>query len=208
MRPPHSRRLSALVPVAALIAAAPACARVAGEGPYAVLDDDTSPGDDDTSSDDDTSPDDDATPPDDDTGGDDDTVPPDDDTTPPELFPDPDGSLYGPVSLFADLLPLFTDTASEKGCYCHMVDPAPADLVLATADDAWYDLVGVESPNFPGVVRVEPGDPDVSLLFAKLYQEPSLFYYDWQPMPPTGTRWGGEELNLVYNWILQGAPNN
>ncbi len=194
-----------------------ACARLTGDLPYAPLaDDDTTPGpDDDTtpSTDDDSTPvmDDDSTSSDDDSVEDDDTFVPDDDTTPPdddipEIFPDPDGSLYGVVSLSSDLVPLFADLT--YGCYCHLNKAGPVPGLMLTADQAWLSLVGVESTLEPGRIRVIPGDPEASLTFAKLYQEPSLYPYEGSFMPPAAARLSDEQLNLVYNWILQGANDN
>jgi len=66
------------------------------------------------------------------------------------------------------------------------------------------EVVGVESPLYPGQVRVIPGDSSGSLLYQKLFAAPSF----GGQMPPTFSSFtplSAEEAALVAEWIDDGA---
>lgn len=77
-----------------------------------------------------------------------------------------------------------------------------AALDLAT--DPHGALVSVESSQFPGAVRVVPGDPDASLLYLKMTGNQGDL---GGPMPPTGPV-DAATADLVRSWIAAGAPSD
>ncbi len=91
---------------------------------------------------------------------------------------------------------------------CHSAETERAGLSLATADDAYEDLVGVAVFNVAaqeqGLVRVAPGDPDRSFLLKKLIA----------PGPGEGNRMpanspdplSGATIDAIREWIRAGAP--
>jgi hypothetical protein len=90
---------------------------------------------------------------------------------------------------------------------CH--DSASQSGSLVLEDGASFDeLVGVE-PSTPaardaGFLLVDPGDPDNSFLVTKLeLPDPSVEL--GSPMPLVGDRLTEDEIQLIRDWIAQGA---
>ncbi len=92
---------------------------------------------------------------------------------------------------FAEVKPIF-----EKQCLgCHQ-----------------GDLLGAPLPDFRtadgmiGAGYVVPGEPDKSTLLSRIYLEGG----DASQMPPVGHTLSEKEMNLIGEWILQGAqwPEN
>lgn len=92
------------------------------------------------------------------------------------------------------------------GSGCHNAADRVQNLVLEEGASR-ASLVGVAPANFAaanaGLLRVEPGRPETSFLLAKL----------GSPRPEFGSRMpldlpalSAEEIDLVRNWIAQGAP--
>jgi hypothetical protein len=99
---------------------------------------------------------------------------------------------------------IFTPTCLDASC--HNSQARSGDLVLE--DGASYDnLVGVEPFNFAarsaGLLRVDPGRPDNSLLISKL-EGPPVEYGSRMPFdkPPLSA----EQIQLIRDWIARGAP--
>lgn len=83
---------------------------------------------------------------------------------------------------------------------CHDNSTPSGDLDLE--NDPWTRLVSGTS-QYAGQTLVIPGDPDNSFLWIKLQGTQDTSEGD--PMPPSGTM-GAAELDAVYTWILDGAP--
>ncbi len=146
---------------------------------------------------------------DDDTGaGDDDLWWPDDDDdtwasgcSDEDVVPDPDGSLFGPVSLADDLQPRI-----DAACDCHQQgDPSIADL---SPGRTWSSWVARPSAYDPGELLVVPCQPGRSVVFWKVLACYPIYPYTGTPMPPNAAPLDAEELTLYYNWIAQGAADN
>ncbi len=75
---------------------------------------------------------------------------------------------------------------------------------LDLATDPHAALVSVASSEYPGVVRVVPGDPDASLLYLKITGKQGDL---GGPMPPGGTV-DAASAELVRTWIADGAPSD
>lgn len=61
------------------------------------------------------------------------------------------------------------------------------------------NLVGVPSTCNPELLRVKPGDPDSSLLYLKITDDPRKC---GQRMPAAGPPLRQEEIDLIRQWIL------
>ncbi len=93
---------------------------------------------------------------------------------------------------------------------CHSADSNKGQLSLATLDDAYNNLVGVEPFNLAarqsGQLRVAPGRPEASFLMKKLIE----------PGPGEGARMPANSpvplsdatLTAFREWILAGAPRD
>lgn len=95
---------------------------------------------------------------------------------------------------------------------CHGSGKA-GNLGLGSKQEAFDQLVGVTASgtsttvtgcNGTNKIRVQPDDPDASLLVEKLGTSPSC----GERMPPTGEPLGDAAVKLVRDWIAAGAPNN
>ncbi|MGH7787952.1 MAG: hypothetical protein ACRERC_13860 [Candidatus Binatia bacterium] len=89
---------------------------------------------------------------------------------------------------------------------CHDDGLESGDLNLE-ADEAYDALVGVEPEidvvREAGLLRVDPGDPDNSFLLVKLLGPP---LGQGGRMPLTGPALSAAEIQLITDWIAQGAP--
>ena len=162
-------------------------------------DDDSSTGDDDDATagdDDDMADDDDATAGDDDddaTAGDDDDMADDDDATAGD-----DDDATPPASFANDVMPLFA------GCSCHMTGNPSAAFSLE-ANAAYANMVDVASTLMGSMDRVEPGDPENSFVLLKV-RDASPPAGD--QMPPPGPYLSQPEIDLITQWINEGALDN
>jgi len=92
---------------------------------------------------------------------------------------------------------------------CHS-GPNPQGGLDLTAGNSYDALVGVPSETSPGYDRVEPGEPDFSVLFDKLHAgttgvSPS---FGGSSMPVGPTPLTAAHLEAVKKWIRGGAPRD
>lgn len=104
----------------------------------------------------------------------------------------------GLISWRIDLHPIILDTTpSWRGCVkCHAGSFPPADLDLET-----YASLMAGSASGPVVLA---GDPDNSLMVCKIEGMMSC----GQRMPLSGTPWTPGQVQMLRDWILQGAADN
>jgi hypothetical protein len=99
------------------------------------------------------------------------------------------------VSYATQVQPIF----NSRCVSCH---PASGGLDLRSGF-SYSNLVNVVSPAY-GRVRVVPGDPDNSVLYAKIIGDPDF----GSRMPPTGSALTATQRQIIHTWILEGANNN
>ena len=106
---------------------------------------------------------------------------------------------------------IYSQVFTGNGCkslFCHGV--GAGNLSLETRDGAYAQLVGVPASGSlcgsSGLLRVEPGNPDRSLLLLKMaHATPAC----GTVMPPAaGVTVSDAQLEQVRAWIAAGAPNN
>jgi hypothetical protein len=89
-----------------------------------------------------------------------------------------------------------------SGPACHGT-AVGGNLVMTSASGAYANLVGQPAEGVDcadlGLMRVEPGDPDSSLLYLKLVDPPC-----GDPMPIAGPL-DDDAIELVRRWIADGA---
>jgi len=114
------------------------------------------------------------------------------------------------VSFSQDIIPMFVESCTA----CHGGDEATsgsAGLNLE-APFAYDNLVGVQARPYAEeefeFFRVTPGKPEVSYLMHKLLGTQDAVGGRGTQMPRGMDPWTEEQLNLVREWILAGAPNN
>lgn len=119
------------------------------------------------------------------------------------------------VSFSMDIVPLFVETCTV----CHGGETASdgsAGLNLG-AEFAYDNLVGVQARPFRPAegeeqefdfFRVTPGVPEVSYLLHKLLGTQRVVNGSGGQMPRGLDPWTEEQIDLLRQWILAGAPNN
>jgi hypothetical protein len=81
----------------------------------------------------------------------------------------------------------------------------PSGMNLSSANDSHAALVNVPSLQQGGLDRVEPGDPDNSYLVRKLEGGPDI---SGSRMPQGGPFLDQATMDMIRQWIADGAPNN
>jgi len=95
---------------------------------------------------------------------------------------------------------IFTPSCAIPACH---VAPVPSEgLDLSTQSTSFNQLVGVDATeaNLP---RVDPGHPENSFLVVKVQGMPPVG--QGSQMPLTGLPLTADQVQLIRNWILQGA---
>jgi hypothetical protein len=125
----------------------------------------------------------------------------DSDTGEGDTTGDGDGDGDGPLSLSADIQPIWDANCIE----CHT--PGGVSEYLDLSEDAFDDLVGVPSPEAPGSVIVQAGNSGASYLVAKL-RGTQVEFGGLGGQMPAGS--GANPLpeatiSLIEQWIDEGA---
>ena len=114
-----------------------------------------------------------------------------------------------PVSFSADVQPIFT--ASCIGCHDD-TPPASLPLVASVAYDTIVDVAAVQDTLDPILDRIEPGDPEASFLIHKIQGTHTAVGGRGVRMPAgcPGSRpcLSAAEIQLIRQWVLEGALNN
>ncbi len=87
---------------------------------------------------------------------------------------------------------------------CHVGSTAPHGLRLDSEDNSYAFLVNHPSEEIPTLMRVNPGHPDDSYIVQKLEGSSTIV---GSQMPLDGPPYLNEEqINMVRDWIANGAP--
>jgi len=79
------------------------------------------------------------------------------------------------------------------------------DLDPTESPSPYVNIVGVESPDYPGIKYVVPGHPEQSLLFWKVNCDLPVFGTR-MPLSNYGGGLSAEQQAEIYDWIAGGAP--
>lgn len=104
------------------------------------------------------------------------------------------------VSFSSDVQPIFTASCATMGCHR---TPNPQAALNLLQGQSWSQLVNVTSQGYAPALRVVPGDPDGSVLYNKIADTGRF----GARMPENGVLTAGE-IDLIRQWIQDGAPNN
>jgi len=116
------------------------------------------------------------------------------------------GCAGAPAVSFAEIqATIFDSTCAVSPCH----DAASHNGNLVLAEGVSYgNLVGVQpdtgGARLQGFLRVDPGHPDNSFLLVKLLGPPDGQGTRMPPPPAAALR--GDQIKLIRDWILQGAP--
>jgi Ca2+-binding RTX toxin-like protein len=101
-----------------------------------------------------------------------------------------------PVNYAAQIQPIFTDNCTR----CHSGSSPPQGLRLDSTN-SYSNLVNVASNEVPSLKRVKPGDDSNSYLVQKIEGTAAV----GGRMPLGGSRIPQEEIDLIRQWISEGA---
>ena len=104
------------------------------------------------------------------------------------------------ISFSADVQPTFNRSCAKSGCHAGAVLEQGLSL---ESGKSYALLFGIPSTEDPTLKRVEPGRSDLSYLIDKL-EGTGL----GDRMPLGGPYLPDAEVQLIKDWIDQGAPNN
>ena len=112
------------------------------------------------------------------------------------------------VSLQQDVQPIFTASCAVSGC--HDAGSASAGMVLEEGRlfDPVEGIVGVPSQEAPAVVRVKSGSSAESYLIHKLQGTQDTVGGAGDRMPLGGEQLSDPTLQVIRDWIDQGALDN
>jgi hypothetical protein len=114
------------------------------------------------------------------------------------------------VSFHNEVAPILQNTC--ESFLCHGGRPPKGGMNLLAGDE--YDaIVNVESQEAPDVLRIKPGDPDHSYLYAKLLGTQEALGGEGERMPAgeaiqSPPPLPDDEIQIIHDWIAAGAPNN
>lgn len=104
------------------------------------------------------------------------------------------------VSFAEDIQPIFNAYCAYEGCH---VEGHITGLNLS-GGISYSNLVNVSSASYFPLIRVLPTEPDSSVLYLKITGDPSV----GQVMPPKDPVLNINQINLIEEWILDGAEDN
>lgn len=88
---------------------------------------------------------------------------------------------------------------------CHGGGSPAANLNL-TAEVAYVNLVNAPSTSVPSLMRVNPGNPQLSYLYLKVTDQHLENGGRGRPMPLGGVRLADADVAEIERWIADGAP--
>lgn len=109
------------------------------------------------------------------------------------------------VSFANDIQPIFTNSCALGGCHA---GGSPAMGMNLSAGQAYGMIVDVASVELPSMDRIEPGMPDLSYLVHKIQGTQASVGGSGSRMPLTGCCLSQAQIDMVRNWVSQGAQNN
>jgi hypothetical protein len=112
------------------------------------------------------------------------------------------------VSLQHDVQPIFTASCAVSGCHDAGILSAGMVLEEGRLFDPVEGIVGVPSQEALGVLRVKPGSSAESYLIHKLQGTQDTVGGGGDPMPFGGPSLADSTLQVIRDWIDQGALDN
>ena len=97
---------------------------------------------------------------------------------------------------------IFTPSCAVSGCHAGSNPQQGQDL---SEGQSFSNIVGVRSNERPDLLRIAPGDPDNSYLVKKIMGDPDIV---GAQMPLGRAPLSAEQINLVREWVTEGALDN
>lgn len=107
-----------------------------------------------------------------------------------------------PAATFTEIQnTIFTPSCATVGCHS---GSNPPDGLNLSAGVAYADIVNVAAVQMPSLLLIEPGDPDDSYLVRKIQGTGIVA----NRMPLNASPLTQQQIDLVRQWVSDGAPNN
>lgn len=114
----------------------------------------------------------------------------------------------GPPTLSADVQPIFDNSCAFNGCHGGTItEPAEKPMSLA-AGQSRSNTVGVESLQVAGMARITAGDPAASYLVHKIRGTQAQVGGSGARMPLNLPALSPDEIDVIREWITEGAKDN
>lgn len=97
---------------------------------------------------------------------------------------------------------IFDTSCALSGCHGNASPQLGQDL---SAGQSFTNIVNVPSVEQPALLRINPGDPEGSYLFRKIRGDANIA---GARMPLGRSPLTDEQIELIENWILDGALDN
>ncbi len=111
------------------------------------------------------------------------------------------------VSFAADVQPLLNGSCASSNCHGSNANPSQKPMVLQTGQ-AYDAIVGVPSEQLPAMPRITPGQPNQSYLIHKLEGTHDGVGGAGSRMPLGQPPLAQAIIDLVRQWVTDGAPRN
>lgn len=100
---------------------------------------------------------------------------------------------------------IFTPRCAFTGCHVSGPDFLPSSMPLSNTTQSFNSLVDQDSEERPQLERVDPGDAESSYLIHKLEGRSDIV---GDRMPSGGPFLSTEQIDIIKQWIDNGAQNN
>jgi hypothetical protein len=123
-----------------------------------------------------------------------------------DSIPDPQFNQNG-VSFSSQIQPIFLASCGN-GSTCHVGAATPGQDLILDEGVAYDNIFGVPSDQFTDTNLVEPGQPMASYLYLKLLARSADVFYGGNRMPRGRPPLPDADIQLIADWISEGAPDN
>jgi hypothetical protein len=114
----------------------------------------------------------------------------------------------GPPTLSADVQPIFNNNCAFNGCHGGTILEPPGKPMSLAEGQSWTNTVGVESLQRPGMARITAGAAEDSYLVHKIQGTNEGVGGSGQRMPLNLPELSSAEIDVIREWIDDGAKNN
>ena len=114
----------------------------------------------------------------------------------------------GPPTLSSDVQPIFDNNCAFNGCHGGTILEPPEKPMSLAAGQSRLNTVGVESFQVPGMDRIAAGNPDASYLVHKIQGTQGQVGGSGQRMPLNLQMLSPVEIDVIREWIEDGAKDN
>lgn len=111
------------------------------------------------------------------------------------------------VSFAADVQPLLNGSCASSNCHGSNANPSQKPMVLQTGE-AYDAIVGISSAQLPAMPRITPGEPNQSYLIHKLQGTHGGVGGAGSRMPLGQPPLSQSIIDLVRQWVADGALRN